>query len=91
MHEFMGAFDAANAVALLPIYAASETPIEGIDSTYLQEGMLARGHRRVSVLADLDDGQACAQTALDAGDIVIMMGAGSIGTLANQLRERATV
>ncbi|MDQ6970340.1 MAG: UDP-N-acetylmuramate--L-alanine ligase [Mariprofundus sp.] len=87
MNEFMGAFDAANEVALLPIYAASEAAIEGIDSACLQAGMLARGHRDVSLLADLDAAQRCATAALAAGHIVLMMGAGSIGSLANAIRE----
>jgi len=89
MDEFMGAFDAANEVALLPIYAASETPIDGIDSGRLQAGMQARGHRGVSVLADLNEAEQCAHAALAAGDVVLMMGAGSIGSLASQLREQA--
>ncbi len=87
MHEFMGAFDAANEVALLPVYAASESPIEGVNSACLQDGMVARGHRGVSLLTDLDDARSCAHAALAAGHIVLMMGAGSIGALANQIRE----
>ena len=91
MHEFMGAFDAANAVALLPIYAASECAIDGVDSASLQDGMVARGHRGVCLLADLDDARNCAKTALQAGHIVLMMGAGSIGGLANRMREGVSV
>ncbi len=87
MDEFMGAFDAANEVALLPIYAASESAIEGVDSACMQEGMIARGHRGVSLLRNLDDGRNLANRALADGHIVLMMGAGSIGSLASQLRE----
>ncbi len=87
MDEFMGAFDSANDVALLPIYAASEAAIEGINSRALQQGMLARGHRGVSLVDDLDAAKQCAEHALQAGHIVLMMGAGSIGSLANQIRE----
>jgi len=87
MQDFMGAFDAANEVALLPIYAASETPIEGVNSRCLQEGMIARGHRGVHVLADLDAAKDYANKALAADHIVLMMGAGSIGNLANQVRQ----
>jgi len=91
MDEFMGAFDAANEVALLPIYAASESAIKGVDSACMQEGMIARGHRGVSLLSDLNDARNMANTALAAGHIVLMMGAGSIGSLASQLREEVTV
>ena len=87
MHEFMGAFDAANEVALLPVYAASETAIAGVDSACLQDGMVARGHRGVSLLTDMNTAQQHAKAALNAGHIVTLMGAGSIGALANQLRQ----
>ncbi|NWF38256.1 UDP-N-acetylmuramate--L-alanine ligase [Mariprofundus sp. NF] len=89
MDEFMGAFDNANDVALLPIYAASESEIAGVSSQSLMEGMAVRGHRGVSLLADLQEGHALANTALQRGDIVLLMGAGSIGTLAQQLRDEA--
>jgi len=89
MHEFMGAFDAANTVAVLPIYAAGETEIAEASSERMAEGMMARGHRGVSLLADLDAARACAETALADGNIVLLMGAGSIGALAQQMREAA--
>lgn len=87
MQEFLGAFDAAHEVALLPIYAASEVPIDGISSDRLVEGMRARGHRHVSTCTDLDAAHRQALEGLARGDIVILMGAGSIGSLAAQLRE----
>ena len=89
MTEFMGAFDDANSVALLPIYAASEAPIEGIESARLAEGMVARGHREVSLVDDLEAAGDWARKHLAAGDVVLLMGAGSIGGLAQQLRDEA--
>jgi len=87
MHEFMGAFDAANAVALLPVYAAGEAAIEGANSERMAEGMMARGHRGVSLLKDLDAARMFAEAGLMDGEIVLLMGAGSIGGLAQQMRE----
>jgi len=87
MSAFMGAFDAANAVALLPVYAAGEAAIEAADSAHMAEGMRARGHRSVGLLADLDAARTLATAKLADGHIVILMGAGSIGTLAQQMRE----
>ncbi|TLS68255.1 UDP-N-acetylmuramate--L-alanine ligase [Mariprofundus erugo] len=87
MDEFMGAFDVANEVALLPVYAASESPIDGVSSQRLGEGMSERGHRRVVLLDDLAAARAAACEQLAAGHIVILMGAGSVGVLASQLRE----
>ena len=89
LDEFMGAFDTANSVALLPIYAAGEAAIEGIDSGRLRDGMVARGHRGVSLLADMHEARELASQALAEGRVVLLMGAGSIGALAQQMREEA--
>ncbi|WP_167632334.1 UDP-N-acetylmuramate--L-alanine ligase [Mariprofundus ferrooxydans] len=87
MDDFMGDFDTANEVSLLPIYAASEAAIEGVNSQALCQGMLARGHRHVSLLENLDEAAAAVREQLAAGHIVLLMGAGSIGALAARLRE----
>ncbi len=89
MQEFLGAFDVANELALLPVYAASEAPIAGIDSAHLCEAISARGHRAVSLLADLDAAHAMAAECLQQESVVILMGAGSIGGLAARMREEA--
>jgi len=87
MDEFMGAFDVANEVALLPIYAASEQEIEGVNSGRLLEGMVARGHRGVLLLNDLEDARDYAGKTMENGGVVLLMGAGSVGLLAQQMRE----
>jgi UDP-N-acetylmuramate--alanine ligase len=89
MQEFMGAFDAANEVALLPVYAAGEAAIDGVDSERMQAGMAVRGHRGVSLLTDLNAARIRAEQALAAGHVVLMLGAGSIGALAHQMRQEA--
>jgi UDP-N-acetylmuramate--alanine ligase len=89
MDEFMGAFDVANNVALLPIYAASEVELPDISSARLRDGMVARGHRGVSLLDDMDAAHKLAQQELAAGHIVLLLGAGSIGALAQQMRDEA--
>jgi len=90
MDEFLGAFDAAHEVALLPIYAASETAIEGISSEMMVAGMRARGHRHVEFCQSLENAKEHALQALSDGKVVLLMGAGSIGTLAQQLRDDIT-
>ncbi len=89
MQDFMGAFDTANTVALLPVYAAGEAEIAGATSEHMAEGMIARGHRGVSLLADLDAARVYAEKELADGNVVLLMGAGSIGALAQQMREAA--
>ncbi|HKI60467.1 MAG TPA: UDP-N-acetylmuramate--L-alanine ligase, partial [Mariprofundaceae bacterium] len=78
---------AAHEVALLPIYAASEAPINGITSDRMAEGMRQRGHKDVSLCADLEEARAHALRNMRAGKVVVLMGAGSIGGLAQQLRD----
>jgi len=87
MDEFLGAFDIAHEVALLPIYAASEAPIPGISSETMADGMRQRGHRHVSLVSDLDDARRQVLQDLAEEKVVLLMGAGSIGLLASQLRD----
>jgi len=91
MAEFLGAFDDANRVLLLPVYAAGETAIEDAASADLQAGMKARGHRDVQLVDDLPQAGLLTMQELAQGHIVLLMGAGSVGTLAQQLREEAGI
>ncbi len=87
MDEFQQAFNDADAVLALPVYAAGEGPIEGVSSDALVEGLRDRGHRAAAVVADAD-GLATSIAAsvsageLVAGDMVICMGAGDITKMA---------
>ncbi|RMG92537.1 MAG: UDP-N-acetylmuramate--L-alanine ligase, partial [Zetaproteobacteria bacterium] len=81
------AFDDAHTVALLPVYAAGEPPIEGADSRAIGEGMRACGHKDVRLLADFQEAEALVQEVTERGGIAMLMGAGSIGGLAQKLRE----
>ncbi len=87
MDEFLGCFELANELILLPVYAASEEPIEGATSEALQQGLLRRGHRQVSLVNDLDAAFISVKQALDDDHIVLLLGAGSIGSLAVRLRQ----
>jgi len=86
MNEFLGAFDDAAEVVLLPVYAAGETPIKGVSSEVMVSGMKQRGHRNVRCCADLTEARDIAVKGLREGRIVLLMGAGSIGGLAASLR-----
>lgn len=87
MNEFLGAFDDASEVVLLPIYAAGEKQIEGVNSEGMTAGIQQRGHRNVRACADLNEARAIAVQGLSEGRIVLLMGAGSIGGLAASLRK----
>jgi len=85
---FMGAFDSAKCVRLLPIYAASEQPIEGVTTLAMAEGMRTRGHRDVAVIEDLQAAEIWAHDEVKSGHVVLLMGAGSIGAVARKVHAR---
>ncbi|MDG1006741.1 MAG: UDP-N-acetylmuramate--L-alanine ligase [Alphaproteobacteria bacterium] len=86
--EFCACMNGADTVLVLPVYEAGEAPIEGVTAAALAEGLRAHGHRHVIALAqDKDLPDALADT-LQADDVVICMGAGSISQLAYDLPQQ---
>ena len=85
--EFCSCFNDADAVIVTEVYAAGETPIEGIDGTHLAEGMRHRGHRSVEFLADPTGLAAMIASMTTNGDLVVCLGAGSITNWAYSLPE----
>ncbi|MBB4154702.1 UDP-N-acetylmuramate--alanine ligase [Sphingomonas jinjuensis] len=78
MDEFQGAFNDADAVYVTPVYAAGETPVEGVDAEALVEGLKRRGHRDVATVADARDLATKLAASVAPGDQVICLGAGDI-------------
>jgi UDP-N-acetylmuramate--alanine ligase len=78
MEDFQAAFNDADIVYAAPVYAAGETPISGVDSAVLVEGIKARGHRSAHEIGGADAlAEALADVALP-GDMVVCLGAGDI-------------
>jgi UDP-N-acetylmuramate--alanine ligase len=79
-----------DAVALAPVYAAGEAPIAGADSAALAQalqGLGAAAPWQAESLAQLADILA---DVLRDGDLLLTLGAGSIGELPDLLRRRMT-
>ncbi len=86
--EFAAALAPADDVILTDIYAASEEPIPGVTVEALAEAVDRRRERPVTVVKKLDDVAAVVAGLARPGDLVITLGAGSIGTVpALLLRE----
>jgi UDP-N-acetylmuramate--alanine ligase len=79
MTEFATAFDDADTVQVLDIYAASEEPIAGVDAPTL---VRAIGRKEVQYAASFDEAvhRAVAQAA--DGDVILTLGAGSVSHAA---------
>ena len=94
MDEFALAFNNADVLYVLEIYAANEQPIEGITAEVLCENIKKYGHKNASYIGDIETAAAKVSESLQAGDLVITLGAGSVTRLSDEilekLRERET-
>jgi UDP-N-acetylmuramate--alanine ligase len=83
--DFCSCFNDADTVIVADVYAAGESPIEGVSRDALVEGLRNRGHRRVLALPASEQLAAIVKQETSAGDLVVCLGAGSITTWANAL------
>ena len=82
-NEFLTCFAEADHVVILPIYAASEEPIAGVDSATLAKAIRdTLGQKiQVSEAASLEDAVEWVKKNRLSGDLILTMGAGSITKL----------
>jgi len=85
--EFSRVLSDADVVVLTDIYSAGETSIEGINSGALCNSIRARGRVDPVLIPDVNELTASLPALLQDGDLVLMLGAGSIGQIAQELRE----
>jgi UDP-N-acetylmuramate--alanine ligase len=74
-------------VLLGDIYAAGEPPIAGITADSLAAAITQRGGAAVTRVAGPADAPAALDDAVEDDDLVLIMGAGDIGTLPRLLAE----
>lgn len=85
--EFSQVLANADAVVLTDIYPAGEEPIDGIDSGALCQSIRARGRVNPVLISDVFDLPGDLPAMLEDDDLVLLLGAGNIGTVAQSLRE----
>jgi UDP-N-acetylmuramate--alanine ligase len=83
--EFTRAFYESDRLLVLPIYAASETPIQGVDSRQLSEQIRAHGHKDVHYMDGFDACEAFLRETLEAGDLLLTLGAGDVVRIGENL------
>ncbi len=83
--EFARAFDAADSVQVLDIYAASEEPIEGVNAAAL---VAAIGRESVTYAASFDEAAERVAALASEGDAVLTLGAGSVSQAPGLVIER---
>jgi UDP-N-acetylmuramate--alanine ligase len=85
--EFARAFYQSDVLVVLPIYAASEEEIEGVDSAKLVQNIKEHGHKNVSFAPDFSQALSIITHKIKEGDLVLTLGAGDVYGLGEQLLE----
>ena len=83
--DFVSALEEVDALLLMEIYAASEKPIAGIDSKTLARSIRQRGKIDPIVVANNEELLKILPTTLRDNDILLIQGAGNIGSVAKLL------
>jgi UDP-N-acetylmuramate--alanine ligase len=83
--EFLAAFDDADVLFVTDIYPAGEPPIPGVHARTLAEGIARRAGRDARYVGDRAELLALALQAVRPGDLVLTLGAGDVGGLADQV------
>lgn len=76
--DFARAFYQTDLLLVLPIYAASEPAIPGVDSRQLSEAIIAHGHKAAHYMDSFENTVKFLAQNLAAGDLLITMGAGDV-------------
>jgi len=85
--EFSRVLSMADAVVLTNIYPAGEASIEGIDSAALCNSIRVRGKVDPVLVPEVEELTVSLPALLQDGDLVLLMGAGSIEQVAQDLRD----
>jgi UDP-N-acetylmuramate--alanine ligase len=87
--EFLTAFNQADVLIVMDIYAAGEAPIPGVTAEDLAEGIRAHGHRNVTYLGS-DRARIVEHLGeiTRNGDLVLTLGAGDVSQLGPELLKR---
>jgi UDP-N-acetylmuramate--alanine ligase len=83
--DFLDAFDAADELILTEIYGAGESPIDGVTGDVLYWALRRRGHLEATFVPELEQVVAEVQSRARPGDLVLVLGAGDIHEIGEQL------
>jgi len=81
MDEFATAFQNADTLFIVDIYAASEAPIEGITGEALARHIQEKGGQEAHYAASFAEAVEAVVAQANAGDMILTLGAGSVSQL----------
>lgn len=85
MADFADCFTDADQVLIVPVYAAGESPIAGVDHHAIQAEVSRSGGPDCRAVDSLEMGVAEMLKEAQAGDVILALGAGSIGQTGKQM------
>jgi UDP-N-acetylmuramate--alanine ligase len=85
LDDFGPALAGADAIVLTDIYAAGEKPLPGITAQALADAVRRSVRVPVELVPALDDVPAAVASMTRSGDLVLTLGAGSIGTIGDRI------
>ncbi|HKS39836.1 MAG TPA: UDP-N-acetylmuramate--L-alanine ligase [Blastocatellia bacterium] len=85
MDDFARSFYGADVLFVADIYAASEDPIEGVNSRVLAEQIERFGHRHVEYIGALSGAAAKLKEIVQPHDLVLTLGAGNVYQAGDEL------
>ncbi len=88
LDDFGRALSECDALLVTEVYAAGEAPIAGADGRAICRAVRTRGRVEPVFVERVDDLAEALRGVLRDGDVVVTMGAGSIGAVAQELKTR---
>ncbi|MCY4642119.1 MAG: UDP-N-acetylmuramate--L-alanine ligase [Gammaproteobacteria bacterium] len=85
--DFVRVLNEADVLMLCEVYAANEDPIAGADSLALSRALRARGKLDPILVKNYSEIQSTLEHVVNEGDVLLTLGAGSIGNFAQRLHE----
>ena len=89
--EFTAVLSTVDAVVLTDVYAAGEVPILGADAKSLARSIRARGRLDPVVVGAAQELRTVLADVLVDGDLLLVMGAGDIGAVCNDLAKQGLI
>jgi UDP-N-acetylmuramate--alanine ligase len=88
MEEFAKSFQDADTLSVLDIYAASESPIEGITAKAFVQNVVEMGEKPAEYVSSFADAVERVTSSALPGDMILTLGAGSVSQLGPMILER---
>jgi UDP-N-acetylmuramate--alanine ligase len=88
LDDFGRALSGCDALLVTEVYAAGEMPIAGADGRAICRAVRSRGLKEPVFVERVDELAEALRGVLHDGDVVLTMGAGNIGVVAQELKSR---